>query len=182
MSLRLTAFTDRQIDLRTFYFRIRYSELDISEENMWRHKQMKVISSCLLWNYFLPNLIDFIFALKRARVALDKAFIDNLGQEAESIQQQLLRVSKSDWCLICGLKFPNETIIRAHFLNIHQKGNFSCQILGCTYIASTNGDLRMHCLLFHAGELASLSSLPVNKRCKYFNVYLFIICFIIYSL
>lgn len=85
-----------------------------------------------------------------------------LEREAESIQDLLMKVSKSNWCLICGLKLSNETLVRAHILNIHQEGSFPCHMQGCDFVGITNGDLRMHCLIYHAREMTSLVALPVK--------------------
>lgn len=79
----------------------------------------------------------------------------------ESIEQQLEKVIKSNWCLICENKFTDGKAARNHFLNVHHKGVFACKMLGCNYIVNTNGDLRMHHLLWHSDAQSQNCQLPV---------------------
>lgn len=81
----------------------------------------------------------------------------------QTVQQQLQKVIKSNWCLICGINLSNKIAAKNHFMNIHHEGVFACKILGCHYVAKTNGDLRMHHLLWHSNEQAQNIRQPVSS-------------------
>lgn len=127
------------------------------EKNMWPYKVCFVFH--WLNSQFNSISLKFFFFSFRKLDLLKK-----INLETESIQQQLLKVTKSNWCLICNLKFINETAVRCHFLNVHQRGVFMCKVIGCTHLSASNGELRMHCLLFHSDIYTSLSSLPVKIK------------------
>lgn len=82
--------------------------------------------------------------------------------ELELLQQHLKKVTKSNRCLICELDFPDDIAVHNHFIDIHQKGVFLCKITGCNFVANTNGDLRMHCLIWHSDHFSSSITLPVR--------------------
>lgn len=73
------------------------------------------------------------------------------------------KVTKLNRCLICEVTFPDNVTVHNHFLNVHQKGTFLCNISGCNYVANTNGDLRMHCLIWHLSHYSLDVKLPVRS-------------------
>lgn len=84
--------------------------------------------------------------------------------ELRELEAVLKKVTRSSWCLICDLQFTDETTVRTHFLNVHQRGRFVCDSFGCKHVAETNGDLRLHYLLWHSETLSSTVLLPVSVR------------------
>lgn len=86
----------------------------------------------------------------------------DIESKLREIYAVLKKVTRLDWCLICDVKLSNQTDVLMHFLNVHQKGQFACNSFGCTHVADTNGDLRMHHLLWHSEMSSSTILLPVR--------------------
>lgn len=91
--------------------------------------------------------------------------------ENRAIQAILKKVTRSNLCLICDIKFVNEIAVRRHYLNVHHVGTFACKVFGCKQVERTNGDLRKHYCLWHWELMSRKFLLPVSMWSVFFRCF-----------